>query len=285
MKMIPAILLFLFFSITNVSVSPISVQQESSMSIHAIGWNGDYWLIGGRILPEGPTFLVTYNGIEFRDVASPLIKKIWIKNILWNDSEWFIKEMENTHGSKNRTIIYDENNFKIIENPDEEKLPWNGSYRSCNKDYCLVWDKSKRKLLKYDGEKYIDMTNKSGLQFPFENVMVMVWNGNYWLIGTGDSEGGRVIKYDGKSFVSFDFPNLTPVDVIGWNGEYWLIGTVASPRHSGSLIKYDGETFIDLSTLLKSDISPFWNSNRIPIAVSLIVVAIMLILILRIRRT
>lgn len=248
---------------------------KSIESIHfqGIGWNGKFWLIGGRVLPKGPTFLIVYDGKEFTDVINnELIKDIWVENISWNGKEWVIRESPNVLGSKNRIITYTYDGKTLTQTGIErytytfnrtEELE--GTYEVCSESYCLIWKRVDGKLLRYDGKNYTDLTKESGIQFPFESVRIMSWNGEYWLIGYGGTEGGGVVKYDGKSFTTLTgFPHVLPAEVpqflqtmpavIVWNGNYWLIGTVASPRLSGSLIMYDGVAPVDLTPRIRSAI-------------------------------
>lgn len=240
MKLVNLIILFFF-----ILCGPIALAHSENMHLHAIGWNGEYWLIGGRVLPDGPTFLVRWDGEKFSQITPAELRNMWIGNISWSGREWIISEMPATAPGKPKVYAYDGENFSKIERAVEEVQ--RELYEVCNENYCLIWKNIEGKLLKYDRKHYVDLTGESGLQFPFERVISMAWNGHYWLIGFGGSEGGGVIKYDGTSFTHLSIPTPTAGNAISWNGEYWLVGTVASPRFSGSLVKYDGNAIIDLA--------------------------------------
>jgi hypothetical protein len=243
MRLIILFSIFLFY-ILNIN-SVFAQAEESSIHVHAIGWNGENWLIGGRVLPNGPTFLVIYDGREFTSITPTELRDIWIENISWNGKEWVIREMAHVLGSKNRIYTYDGKTLGVGR--DGREAIKKEVYEACNENYCLIWKKSDGKLLRYDGEDYIDLTKESGIQFPFENIVIMAWNGEYWLIGIGGTEGGGVLRYDGKFFVSLSLPHSTAANAIVWNGDYWLIGTLANPRFSGSLLRYDGSAIEELT--------------------------------------
>ncbi len=260
----------------NLQVIEISAQSQESLHVHAVAWNGDYWLIGGRLFPEDSSFMVRYDGRNFQGITPEGLKSAWIKNISWDGKRWVIsgeeivitgKKLESTYRvySHYKAYAYDGKSFANITPATETRVEdvKKETLEACNQDYCLLWKKAEGKLLKYDGKSYADLTKESGIQFPFESVRMMVWNGEYWLIGFGGMEGGGVVKYDGKSFTTITgLPHVPPVSIpqflqtapaaIVWNGKYWLIGTVASPRLSGSLVKYDGSAVTDLTPELKS---------------------------------
>jgi|Deesub1362A_J573_1020465.scaffolds.fasta_scaffold01786_9 hypothetical protein len=248
------LLLFLIF-FTIASIDPVLAQQEltdAKYHLHAIGWNGEYWLIGGIALPHRLAFMAMYDGKDFTPVAPP-VPALWIENISWNGSVWIIKEMGNVAGSKHRIYAYDGEKFRIVGTREVEAEK--EIYKECNEEYCLIWNKSAEKLLKYYGDRYVDITQESGIQIPYEGVVLMRWNGDYWLIGTGGTEGGGVIKYDGETFTALRMPTSTAPSEMVWNGKYWLIGTLANPRFSGNLVRYDGDELIDLTPQLLESIN------------------------------
>ncbi|NOZ59554.1 MAG: hypothetical protein GXO66_08295 [Euryarchaeota archaeon] len=227
-------------SIAENKTAGISEQQKligAKYHFLAIGWNGSTWLIAGMIVPHTIAFMATYDGREFAPVAPPA-GELWIESISWNGSEWIIKERGNVEGSKHRIYAYDGREFRVVGTWEEEAKK--DVYKECNAEYCLIWNGSAQKLLKYSGGRYVDITRRSGIQVPHEGVVFMRWNGEYWLIGFGGTEGGGVIRYDGRNFARVRMPTPTAPSAIAWNGSVWLIGTLANPRFSGVLVRYDG---------------------------------------------
>lgn len=262
-----AIIIFLLLSIILIisekNFDRISeVEKKGLLTIHAIGWNGKYWLIGGRLV-SGPSFLVAYDGIRFMDVTPKELKYKLIGNVSWNGTEWIIKELPYTTGWENLTYAFDGKNLRGMERGSLEKpATWEPreTYKACSEEYCLIWSTPGGRLInatlmRYDGREYSDLTKESGIQLPFESVVAMVWNGKYWLIGYGGTEAGGVVKYDGASFTKLILPTPTTGGAILWNGEYWLIGTGSSARgDSGVIVKYDGRNVIDMTMELRRNL-------------------------------
>lgn len=94
----------------------------------------------------------------------------------------------------------------------------------------------------------------------------MMWNGEYWLSWyrkSGGRTGGHVLgKIEDDEFEWLSYEPLTksshlwpPIGDVEWNGEYWLIGGTLNfnstyPVYDGSpiLVKYDGQSFEDLTS-------------------------------------
>ena len=240
-------LLLLLILLAIVSTDQLSAQQElTGAKYHflAIGWNGSTWLIAGMILPHRIAFMAIYDAGDF--VLVPLPKRgMWIENISWNGSTWIVKERGGW------VYAYNGKEFRAVGTWEKEAE--SDIYEECNQEYCLVWNRSAGRFLKLQEGRYIDITQRSGIQAPHEEVTLMRWNGKYWLIGIGGSEGGGVIRYDGKNFARVRMPTSTAPAAMVWNGSVWLIGTVANPRFSGVLVMYDGYAVRDLTpSLLRS---------------------------------
>ena len=92
---------------------------------------------------------------------------------------------------------------------------------------------------------------KARIPFPFEDMLKMVWNGQYWLISSGGTQGGRILKFDGTSFIDLNIPNHGTSGSMTWNGRYWLIGTLYTPFSSGGLLLYDDAKITDLTFELR----------------------------------
>ncbi len=229
-----------------ISTNQVLAQQDfTGTKYHflAAGWNGSTWLIAGMVVPDRVAFMATYDGEEFAPVVPPA-RELWVEEISWNGSEWIIKEKVKVRGSKKRVYAYDGREFRVVGTWEKRE---EGVYTECNEEYCLVWNRSAQRLLRCATGECRDVTPKSGIQAPHEEVTLMRWNGKYWLIAIASSEGGGVLRYDGKNFIRVRLPTPTAPAAMEWNGEYWLIGTLASPRFSGVLVTYDGYAVRDLT--------------------------------------
>ena len=230
------------------------------LHIHGIGWNGEQWLIGGRILPDGPTFLVMWDGVEFSPVTVtlPELEDAWIEDISWNGGQWLISASLNgeAHG-----FAYDGKTVNRIESHTEEyaeEYEESSNSKACNGEFCLIWNSKDKKLLFYNGETYKDVTEESGIQIPFERVILIVSNGQYWLTSFGSTQGGSITKYEQETgFTPLDVPGQTASSAMVWNGSSWLIGTLASPQSSGRLLAYDGTTITDVTPELREALKEY----------------------------
>jgi len=61
-------------------------QYEKEIRIHAIGWNGDYWLITS--ISVGKRGVVKYNGDSFEDI--PLFSYYGANALEWNGEYWLV---------------------------------------------------------------------------------------------------------------------------------------------------------------------------------------------------
>lgn len=106
----------------------------------------------------------------------------------------------------------------------------------------------------FNGSAFTDL---SGL-VPQQSDAILyanAWNGRYWLVGGGYLTFGVLFAFDGNRTVDLTtgienaIPSFASVQSLGWNGDYWLIGGI------GFLAKYDGHSFVDLTTQLTDSVS------------------------------
>jgi hypothetical protein len=173
---------------------------------------------------------------------------MWIEDIWWDGQTWVIVEDSDT-ADNGRTYAYDVETRTLTL---QESISEIGQdvYKVCNQEYCLIWDEQ-HNLLKCYETRCEDITLKARIPFPFEDMLKMVWNGQYWLISSGGTQGGRILKYDGTSFTDLDVPNHGTSGSMTWNGRYWLIGTLYTPFSSGGLLMYDGAKITDVTCELR----------------------------------
>ena len=232
--------------------APVSAKAEG---IGAIGWNGEYWLIG--------TFdgeVVKYDGEEFTRIGAldERILEVESTEDFWLIDGW------------HTLVKYDGKALTKIGDYDVGKT-------SCNPSYCLIYAKLKGeelseeaaiakkkefvqmsegekkkfkeellsmdRLFRYDGRAMIDLSEN--VEFP---IREMRWNGAYWLIGTTNLEGDSgLYKFDGGEITPIELQTKEipkeayHLESISWEGDFWLIA-VAEGVNS-TLYKYDGESF------------------------------------------
>ncbi len=229
--LIGMVTVLLFFALTT---SLVSAQPEG---IGAIGWNGEYWLIG------------TFDGaiVKYENGKFSYLGKFngRVKQIKWNDGYWLI-------GGDNTLAKYDLSLIIISSNYNVHKI-------ACNGEHCLIYvglpqQSGYTKLLKYDGDSLTDLTTDIA-KGERKRIRDMEWNGEYWLVlyTLAGTEGSAISKYDGESFIDLNSPNLTLLPPVTWNGQYWLIKGKSVLRNESTgpeprLFKYDGNevTEIDL---------------------------------------
>ncbi len=127
----------------------------------------------------------------------------------------------------------------------------------------------------YDGKKITDISEKIALPGTSGSVWKIVSgpianNGNYWLIATIEVGGkGHLYSFDGEMWqdLSDALDAAVPRTVYGgetfsWNGSYWLMAV--DPGH---IVKYDGHTFVDLTSQVPNIEEPrifgriVWNGS------------------------
>jgi hypothetical protein len=249
----PSLKLAKYDGINFTILSPVMVDAN-------IVWNGEYFLIGGRVQKSPGKWspaLLKYDG---KNIAQ-LDFNGSVSKIGWNGEYWLIVESvlnETINESYSRLIEYNEADFidlGMLEFSNIYHIAWNGEY------WLIVGDEQERaKLVKYDGKNFDDL---STFIEESRHISDVKWNGKYWLIG-GDK--GILKKYDG-SFTDLTnegkFDREGSINKIAWNGDYWLITSWYSPK----IKKYDGKTFTDLTPALRKIVRPLgyremaWNGE------------------------
>lgn len=109
-------------------------------------------------------------------------------------------------------------------------------------------------LYSYNGETITDLTSQvmppTTRQEP-QFIGHLLNNGSYWFVVASQiGEATRIYKYDGTTWTNITepmntaLPRTNNVGATGsWNGSYWLLAA-----HVGRLAKYDGQTFIDITS-------------------------------------
>lgn len=255
-----------FKSVSNIR-SLFGITNMSSPAVVSV--MGDRALIGGW---EGRLFL--YNGSTATDMSEKLKparsdldpKNTTVRGIGNNGKYWLVSS--SISGESDRLFKYDGNTWTELSDAfhaatldiglgGAQSLIWNGKY-------WLIGDNLGR-LVRFDGNKFTDLTS---LLFPdkkYEIVNDIAWNGKYFLISTG-SNISTIYKYSGATITALTgFGENNTIQQIGWNGSYWLLGALELPYY---LQKYDGTTATPLTVEGAGDVmdmawvKPFWIVNN-----------------------
>lgn len=151
----------------------------------------------------------------------------------------------------------------------------------CNDKYCLIYEVGS--LAKLSANATVDITSEAGIQ-PDETLSAIVWTGRYWLISVTNWDGSpsrylwikytsKILKYDGSNFTDLSaLAELNKTKVYGVSPkvisrivcgeEYCLIGYWI-PAHGaqGGVLKYEGESFSEISAKGGEPKEMFWNGE------------------------
>lgn len=227
------------------------VTPFENITIEALAWNGSEWLISGAFLgqpdyegvpklEEG--FLVRYNGASYEN----LNLSDYVNTIAWTGAYWLLG------GSK--LLRYDGDKIEEVPLPRYvsavSKVRW-------GKGYGLIIGHSEGKsiLLRYDGNSFQDLTQE--LSGAMKRNVAKSCNDEYCLL----YGRGFLARYDKTGYIDLTseagMSSNESVVAIGWSGEYWLLGLSSYDRSVGrrlgetytsKLLRYDGETFTNLSS-------------------------------------
>ena len=250
-----------FMNLTNSLKSVIFTDLYHLERIVAIGWNGEYWLIGGSY------GLVKFDGENFTALFPTRLLGGTIMDLDWNGEYWLIGTRGgliafqiDAFGNKHYRMI-DWPGFLGISGSQGEAwaVRWNGEYWLIGGDNSAFGGPI---LLRYDGSEFLDLSHNVK-----DLVGRVAWNGEYWLIGTSE----ELYRYDGNSFEELtnilkqqiDLPEEYFYPEIIWTEDYWLIG-IEYPfeEEMSSLGWFNGSTFIDLSTKIKE--LKDWTQSSVP---------------------
>ncbi|WP_456474158.1 hypothetical protein [Candidatus Pyrohabitans sp.] len=199
-----------------------------------IAWNGRYWLLGGR------NTLWKYDGKEITDLSGKLNSLVgnWstVHYIGWGERYWLII-IHSMSEDSDKIVVYEDNSgFKTITAGYDFKYLEIKSV-VFNSDYWLI-GANYGKLLKYDGEKIVDLSDKIGVPEDFSTAVTNIaFNGTSWLIvingafkGKYAVYGEKVLEYNGYKFTDlteiFNRTELKPVVTgVNWDPsrKYWVI--------------------------------------------------------------
>jgi len=198
-----------------------------------IAWNGRYWLLGGR------NTLWKYDGREITDLSGKLNSFVgnWstVHYIGWGERYWLII-IHSMSDDADKIVRYDDSGFKMITAGYDFKY-FEVKSVTFNGDYWLIGT-NYGKLLKYDGDKIVDLSDKIGVPEDFFTAVNSITsNGTSWLIvingafkGKYAVYGEKVLEYNGYKFTDlteiFNKTNLKPgITKISWapDEKYWLI--------------------------------------------------------------
>ncbi len=245
-------------------ITPGDIYPEGAIyDIGAIDWNGEYWLIaateriGSGKEMETIIGFYEYDGEETTDLTIPKYVISRIDSLGWNGEHWLI----GVTNLEQRPHLYkfDGSEITPIELPTEElpneiylagAIGWNGEYW-----LIAVTGGLNPAFYKYDEEDFEQITPpQDTFIIPKPNRVLfptkLACNEEYCLIFLDNND---IIKFDGSRFekvnISFESSKvLYALRNVKWNGEYWLISYTIT-NEGGSLAKYDGENFIELTEM------------------------------------
>lgn len=203
---------------------------DVGISVSAIGWNGNYWLIAG------------YNKSKKREVKLILYGHNSTKEI--NFSSKFFKS-------------------PLGVSVAPKKIGWNNEYFLMDNGYSLI-------KYRYENKSFSAINYCKNIYSPFRirgmlwSSKLRCWLILYDLAGT---EGSVLAKYDGSKNISWlSYPLTSEVQwppigevVLSSNEGYWLIDTFIYlhpeakqlAEYKPAIIKYDGKHFVDLTLKFK----------------------------------
>jgi hypothetical protein len=228
-------------------MSTSQAQQMREVFITSMGWNGNYWLIGGfySSREEGVRqFLVKFDGEGFFDPVQGVelrIPELTLESLAWNGRYWLLSYNFEDIGE---LIKFDGRRFYIVGLPESGRVDgfdWNGKYWLIGGDGYLV---------KYDGGNVTDLTADFTESTGLDGATSVLWlNGTWLIMGVKEKAGEyyptatwRLVAYDGVNFHT-----LEKQSAIGWfrrsswNGEYLLL------VFRDNLARYDGRGILNLT--------------------------------------
>lgn len=272
---------------TETQLTPIT----SKGTVWAGHWNGSRWLISGWGADSGAgnsnPYLFLYDGqnqVEAGSRNQYEAEASWhggdVFSVSYNGTHWLLSGLGSDSLGKGQEPVnhmglglFDDHNFIDLSTriPDQWDAilfanAWNGHYWLMGGG----WEGNQGVLIRYDGTNFTDLSPELESAMPqFDSVQSVQWNGDYWLIGGV----GFLAKYDGEKFTDLT-PQLNAaldtrhalrissccnaVNALEWNGVSWLIGggapvSVTQPLTAWAAT-YDGAKFIDLTSLIPTDI-------------------------------
>lgn len=237
-----------------------SKEVFSGGGMTSLGWNGDYWLIGGY-----GGRLMRYDGEKLKNLSGNAgLGEGYVSAIEWSLSEgyWLI----GLNGDVSKALIrYDGEDFTDLTAQSGLRrvyhIAWGDRVWLISGELRLEKDKGPGHVLSYDGRSFTDVTKAVGFEREGSRRNIITFDydsdGGYWLIGGSAGEMHPstqfpvLLRYGGNTSRRLvdelgreigDIEN-NRVYTVKWNGDYWLIYTAR-----GKLLRYDGKTFHDLTT-------------------------------------
>jgi hypothetical protein len=197
-----------------------SAQMPQREGFSAIGWNGEYFLIG--------TFdgsLVKFDGSRFVSVAK---LNSSITEIVNFSGGWVV-------GGEDFLVRYDGESFSEVLTGAGARIV------TCNAGECLIYTGAK-KLFSYDGLLLTDLTPDMKRELPGEYIVAeIIWDGREWLVLAKEAASwgkGRILRYADGRLSRVELPIYAAN--IASNGSTWLI-IEAQKGEPYNLWLYDGE--------------------------------------------
>ncbi|MDD5342133.1 MAG: hypothetical protein PHI73_02255 [Patescibacteria group bacterium] len=169
---------------TMINLSSQMPNSSGLTGFDAIGWNGQYWLLGNRLGQ-----LIRYDGSTFTDLTSQIPDQLDnnvqnIEEAIWDGARWLILTYDGKaywYNGDNITRVSALNDYHI------SKGAWNGSY-------WLLGTRGQENahVYKFDGNKTVTDTGEE------MSVTTIASDKKYWYIGTV----GDTYVFDGEKFTN-----------------------------------------------------------------------------------
>lgn len=183
--------------------SIVLAQMPQREGISAIGWNGEYFLIG--------TYggeLVKFDGASFALAANLSSSVIEIYNF---SKDWIIAREGFLSKYDGKSLS------EILRGEDARTL-------ACSTKECVIYT-STRKLYSYDGKALTELTQETEEELRGEYFVVdIIWDGRDWLLlakKTKIFDNGTLLRYSNGKLSKINLP--IPIAHIASNGTAWLL--------------------------------------------------------------
>jgi hypothetical protein len=219
--------------------------------INVIKYNGSTWLMGGYSPSGLNTLMISYDGLNWRGVASSYLSGYVVNGIAWNGSLWVVSAYSSSSSSTS-TMIYSYDGSSWVLSPTVVSSTAGGGPVEYNGSYFMAGGPH----YSLDGT-YIS-TSQNGISWTTRNidssldyaapVTSIAWNGSTWVVGVYSHLTGYTIHTteDGYNWTSsHKISSLTTIQGAIWSGLTYSINTGSKSYYS-----YDGYNWSSASTTM-----------------------------------
>jgi hypothetical protein len=213
----------------------VSINNDP-VSINAIKWNGEYWLMGGLSATNNRRHLLkSYDGWNWQDTdtKSYFVENYPCNGISWNGTVWVVSGQTSSTAT---TLLYSYDGVTWAQSNTiygGGKVEWNGAYFLCGG------------LTETNGNTNIS-TSADGIHWNSTNigqygtVETILSNGSTWVIATNriDGSGQLLTSYNGTTWIA-DTVFASSYRGGTWSGSAFVVNTNTNAIRTS----YDGQTW------------------------------------------